>query len=106
MDGPFGKHKKAATLSQKAKNYLSDVCWTGEETNTGNRQIKSLKDDAGQMLSETDWLIEQKIARYFSRLSVLIKRGVEGFSSLSMNEDEKADADDLASEVETDRTRP
>ena len=24
--------QKAATFSQKAKNYLLDVCWTGEET--------------------------------------------------------------------------
>ena len=32
LDGLFGKHKKTAAFSQKAKNYLLDVCWTGEET--------------------------------------------------------------------------
>ena len=26
------ENTKAATFSQKAKNYLLDVCWTGEET--------------------------------------------------------------------------
>ena len=26
------KTQKAAAFSQKAKNYLLDVCWTGEET--------------------------------------------------------------------------
>ena len=60
------------------------------------------------MLSKTDWLIEQQIARYFSRLSALTKIGLLKRSPfVSMNEDEEtdADADDLASKVETDRTR-
>ena len=58
------------------------------------------------MLSKTDWLIEQQIARYFSRLSVLKKIGLLKRSPfVSMNEDEETDADDLASKVETDRTR-
>ena len=58
------------------------------------------------MLSKTDWLIEQKIARYFSRLSAVTKIGLLTRSpSVNMNEDKKADADDLASKVETDRTR-
>ena len=51
--------------------------------------------------SKTDWLIEQQIARYLSRLCWLFTRS----PSVSMNQDEEADADDLASEVETDRTR-
>ena len=58
------------------------------------------------MLSETDWLIEQQIARYFSRLSAVTKIGLLSRSpSVSLNEDEEADTDDLTSEVETDRTR-
>ena len=57
------------------------------------------------MLSKTDWLIEQQIARYFSRLSAETKIGLSARSpSVSMNEDEGADADNLASEVETYRT--
>ena len=56
------------------------------------------------MLSKTDRLIEQQIARYFSRLSAETKIGLLTRSlSVNMNEDEEAD--DLASEVETDRTR-
>ena len=58
------------------------------------------------MLSKTDWLIELQIARYFSRLSTLTKIGLlKRSSSVSTNEDEEADTNDLASEVETDRTR-
>ena len=59
-----------------------------------------------EMLYETDWLIEQQIARYFSRLSAVTKIGLLMRSpSVNMNEDGEADANDLASEFETDRTR-
>ena len=52
------------------------------------------------MLSKTDWLMEKQIA-----LSALTKTGLLKRSpSVSMNEDEEADAHYLASEVETDRT--
>ena len=55
------------------------------------------------MLYKTDWLIEQQIAWYFSRISALTKAGLlKRFSSVSMNKDEEVDADDLVSE--TDRT--
>ena len=60
------------------------------------------------MLSKTDWLIEQQIARYFSQLSALTKISLlkkSPLASVSMNEDEEADTDDLASKVETDRTK-
>ena len=60
------------------------------------------------MLSKTGWLIKQQIARYFSQLSALTKIGLlkrSPLASVSMNEDEEADTDDLASKVETDRTR-
>ena len=50
--------------------------------------------------------VEQQIARYFRRLSAVTKIGLLTRSlSVNMNDDEEADADDLASEVETDRTR-
>ena len=47
------KTQKTATFSQKAKNYLLDVCWTGEETSKATAsnvasQISSLRDDTGQ----------------------------------------------------------
>ena len=58
------------------------------------------------MLSKTDWLIEQQIARYSSWLSAVTKISLlTRPPSVSMNEDEEADADDLASEVQNDRTR-
>ena len=58
------------------------------------------------MLSKTDWLIEQQIARYFSRLSAVTKIGLLiRYPSVNMNKDGEAGANDLASEFETDRTR-
>ena len=58
------------------------------------------------MLSKTDRLIQQQIVRYFSRLSAVTKIGLLTSSpSVNMNEDEEADANDLASEVESDQTR-
>ena len=47
------KTQKTATFSQKAKNYLLDVCWTGEETSKATAsnvtsQISSLRDDTSQ----------------------------------------------------------
>ena len=60
-------------------------------------------------LTKTDWLIEQQIARYFTILSTVICRNkiclLTRSPSVNMSEDEEANADDLASEVETDWTR-
>ena len=47
------KTQKAAAFSQKAKKYLLDVWWTGEETSKATAsnvasQISSLRDDTGQ----------------------------------------------------------
>ena len=69
--------------------------------------MKSLRDETGQkMLSKIDWLTEQKIARYFSRLSALNKSGqLPRNSPVNMNEEEEGDVDDLAAEVETDQRR-
>ena len=56
------------------------------------------------MLYRTDWLIEQQLAGYFSRISTLTKAGLlKRFSSVSLNKDEEVDANDLVSE--TYRTR-
>ena len=73
-------------------------------------QISSLRDDTSQKccLRLTGEQVEQQIARYFRRLSAVTKIGLLTRSlSVNMNDDEEAnaDADDLASEVETDRTR-
>ena len=107
------KTRKAVAFFHRAKNYLADVFWTGEETGKKATasdmapKMKSSRDDTGQkMFSKTDWLTEQQIARYFSRLSALTRTGLLRRSpSVSMTEDEEADADELALEVNTDRTR-
>ena len=73
---------KSVAFSEKAKSYLVDVFWTGEETdNKANASevasgMKSLRVDTGQKLfAKTDWLTEQQIARYFSQLAALNKSG-------------------------------
>lgn len=58
------------------------------------------------MVSKTDWLIEQQIAPYFNLLFALTKTGLlKGSPAVSMDKDEEAIADDLASDVETVCTR-
>ena len=92
-------------FSQKAKKYLLNVCRTGEETSKkcGFSNMEFKRRHQPEMLYRTDWLIEQQIAWYFSRISALTKAGLlKRFSSVSMNKDEEVDADDLVSE--TDRT--
>ena len=99
--------RKSVAFSEKAKSYRLDMFWMGEETGKKATatdvafRMKSLKDETGQkMFTKIDWLTEQQIARYFSRLSALNKSGqLPRTSSVSMNEDEEADADDLAAEV-------
>ena len=58
------------------------------------------------MLTKTDRLIQQQIARYFSRLSTVTKIDLLMRSpSVNMNEDGEAAANDLASECKSDRKR-
>ena len=105
--------RKSVAFSEKAKSYLVDVFWVGEETGKKATasdvasRMKTLRDESGQkMFAKTDWLTEQQIARYFSRLSALNKSGqLQRTRSVSMTEDEEADADDLAAEAETVQTR-
>ena len=71
------KTQKAAAFSQKEKNYLLDVCWSGEETSKARPPLMrpniEFKRRHRPELSKTDWLIEQQIARYFSWLSTVTK---------------------------------
>ena len=107
------KNRKPVAFSEKAKSYLVNVFWAGEETGKKANasfvasRMKSLRDENGQkMFTKTDWLTEQQIARYFSRLSALNKAGrLQRAHSSLMNEDEEADADDLVVEAEAVRTR-
>ena len=93
-------------FSQKAKKYLLNVCRTWEETSKkcGFSNMEFKRRHRPEMLYRTDWLIEQQIAWYFSRISALTKAGLlKKFFSVSMNKEEEVDADDLVSE--TERTR-
>ena len=98
---------------EKPKSYLLDMFWMREETGKKATasdvafRMKSLRDETGQkMFTKINWLTEQQITRYFSRLSALNKSGqLQRTSSVSMNEGEEADADDLAAEAETVRRR-
>ncbi|CAH3129311.1 unnamed protein product [Pocillopora meandrina] len=97
------ENTKNSHLSQKAGNYLLDVCWAREET---SEATASNRRHQPEMLSKTDRLIQQQIARYFSRLSAVTKIGLlMRPPSINMNEDGEADANDLASDFETDRRR-
>ena len=106
------KTQKAVAISQRAKNYLADMFCTGEETGKKATasdvasKMKSSRGNTGQkMFSKTDWLTKQ-IALYFSWLSVLTKTGLlQRSPAVSMTEEEEVDADELALEVTTDRTR-
>ena len=105
--------RKSVAFSEKAKSYLLDVFWMGEETGKKATasdvalRMKSARNETGQKIfSKIDWLTEQQIARYFSRLSALNKSGqLPRTSSVSMNEDEEVDADELAAEIETVQRR-
>ena len=58
------------------------------------------------MFAKTDWLTEQQIAHYFSRLTALNKSGhLQKTCAVSLNEDEETEDDDLAAETETIQTR-
>ena len=104
--GPLENTKSLCLfLRKQAEKYLPNVCRTGEETSKkcGFLNMEFKRRHRPEMLYRTDWLIEQQIAWYFSRISALTKAGLlKRFSSVSMNKDEEVDADDLVSE--TDRT--
>jgi len=72
--------RKSVAFSEKAKSFLLDIFWMEEKTGKKATasdvafRVKSLRDETGQkMFTKIDWLTEQQIARYFSRLSALNK---------------------------------
>ena len=113
LEWALWKTQRAVAISQRAKNYLADMFWTGEETGKKATasdvasKMKSSRGDTGQkMFSKTDWLTEQQIALYFSWLSVLTRTGLlQRSPAVSTTEEEEVDADELALEVTTDRKR-
>ena len=105
--GPLENTKSLCLfLRKQAEKYLPNACRTGEETSKkyGFSNMEFKRRHRPEMLYRTDWLIEQQIAWYFSRISALTKAGLlKKFFSVSMNKEEEVDADDLVSE--TERTR-
>ena len=105
--GPLENTKSLCLfLRKQTEKYLPNVCRTGEETSKkcGFSNMEFKRRHRPEMLYRTDWLIEQQLAGYFSRISALTKAGLlKRFFSVSMNKDEEVDADDLVSE--TERTR-
>ena len=105
--------RKSVGFSEKAKNFLVDVFWTGEETGKKANasevasRMKSLRDDTGQkMFAKTDWLTEQQFARYFRRLTALNKSfHLQRTRAVTLNEDGETEDDDLAAETETIQTK-
>ena len=65
----FKKHNKQPPFLRKQR-IISWTCGKATASNVSS-QISSLRDDTGQ----TDWLIEQQVAQYFSRLSAVTKIG-------------------------------
>ena len=107
------KRKKQLPFLKEQK-IISQTC-SGQGRKLVRRQLplmwppkmKSSRGDTGQkMFSKTDWLTEQQIALYFSWLSVLTRTGLlQRSPAVSITEEEEVDADELALEVTTDRTR-
>ena len=105
--GSSEKSKTGSLFRESEELSGRRVLGRGGNRKQGKRLLKSLRDENGQkMFTKTDWLTEQQIARYFSRLSALNKAGrLQRTHSSLMNEDEEADADDLVVEAEAVRTR-
>ena len=108
------KTRKSVVFSEKAKNYLRGVFFKGEETGkkaNGSEvatRMRTLRSANGEkMFGKTDWLTEQQITRYFSRLSALNKSGQLQHEEIAgqVSDEEGDDVDDLVAEVDMVRTR-
>ena len=76
------KTKKGKRFTEPVKSYLLKIFVEGEESGrkaTGTQvafQMKSVRDEDGKKLFEkSDWLTANQITSYFSRLSVLKRKG-------------------------------
>ena len=101
-------------FSEKAKNYLRGVFFKGEETGKkahGSEvatRMRTLRTANGEkMFGKTDWLTEQQITQYFSRLSALNKSGQLQRKEIAsqVSDEEGDDVDDFVAEADMVRTR-
>ncbi|RMX55418.1 hypothetical protein pdam_00022194 [Pocillopora damicornis] len=101
--GPLENTKSRCVFLRKQRS-ISSTCTGQGRKLYGFPNMEFKRRHRPEMLYRTDWLIEQQLAGYFSRISALTKAGLlKRFSSVSMNKDEEVDAHDLVSE--TYRTR-
>ena len=105
------KGKKTTRFSEGARSFLHDVFFQGEETGIKanaadvSSKIKRVRLTNGKKLfSKEEWLSSDQIARYFSRLSALNKRGLLKRDNVTTQEEEEEDQDYLT-EIQEMETR-
>ena len=99
------KAKKSTRFSESVRSFLQDTFFQGEQTGVNANpsdiasKMKSLRSANGnELFTKEEWLLTIQVARYFSRLSALNKRGVLK-QNVSVSQEEEDDLD-YVSEME------
>ena len=100
------KAKKSAQFSERVRSFLQGTFFQGEHTSVKANpadiasKMKSLRSANGNKLfSKEEWLSTLQVARYFSRLSALNKRGVLK-QNVTASQEEEEDDPDYVSDIE------
>ncbi|KAK2552400.1 hypothetical protein P5673_026481 [Acropora cervicornis] len=100
------KAKKSARFSERVRSFLQGTFFQGEQTSVKANpadiasKMKSLRSANGNKLfSKEEWLSTLQVARYFSRLSALNKRGFLK-QNVTASQEEEEDDPDYVSEIE------
>ena len=104
------KAKKSTRFSERVRSFLQDTFFQGEQTGVKANpadiasKMQSLRSATGNKLfTKEEWLSAIQVARYFSRLSALNKRGVLK-RNVSASQEEEEDLDHV-NEIEAMETR-
>ena len=104
------KAKKSTRFSERVRSFLQDTFFQGEQTGVKVNpadiasKMKSLRSANGNKLfTKEEWLSTNQVARYFSKLSSLNRRGVLKRNLCTSQEEEK-DLD-YANEIDAMETR-
>ena len=104
------KAKKSTRFSERVRSFLQDTFFQGEQTGVKANpadiasKMKSLRSANGNKLfTKEEWLSTIQVARYFSRLSSLNRRGVLK-RNVSASQEEEEDLD-YANEIDAMETR-
>ena len=104
------KAKKSTRFSERARSFLQDTFFQGEQTGVKANpadiasKMRSLRTENGiKLFTKEEWLSTLQVARYFSRLSALNKRGILQ-RNVSASQEEEEDLD-YVSEIEAMETR-